>query len=506
MHTRMVTDSQMTTRTTSINNFPEYYEVKAAIKSLARAISQNHSQYPTPIQEIREQAFDVLKPLVPRLFSLYFSEMTIPTSKHPKLVNQCLSLFKHLIHTSIIPFNSILPLLPLDHPQFTRIVIDTRCRPFSEGCTPLLCEITIKYSPLHQEGWDEQIELQLHNKHQNESPSMLNTLQEPFLHFDVNSRLSFEDTSRVYCSLVALVKAEYPFDNALQDKAVQFLKGLEPKRGEFGLTVKLVIDLVPSSDESPSGFVDSLLTLLSSSHSTVIVAVLSFLNKTITLSSSEIRSSLVELHLISNVFVIIQPHTLSISGNEEILDNLIKIIDNCLDLADPAYLTFLGITAAAEQSNYCEMIFQKTVIPSSQFVTFLISNRYVLYGDLFRSFMALLSILIRICPFHRQTLEFVLASPIAMTFSSCLSFFEDNYRLWVPLINVNNSLGDWKKYGPEVALSGKRMMRALFSESFKDTLEQISMYDKGSYNGLKIVKYCHTLSQLLGSNVEITED
>ncbi|KAK2945916.1 hypothetical protein BLNAU_19132 [Blattamonas nauphoetae] len=67
----------------------------------------------------------------------------------------------------------------------------------------------------------------------------------------------FKDKSSIYHSLVALVKEKYPFDDALQDKAIQFLKSIEP-----------------SSAVSSSDFVESILTLLSSPHSTLVGAAL----------------------------------------------------------------------------------------------------------------------------------------------------------------------------------------------------------------------------------------
>ncbi|KAK2944210.1 hypothetical protein BLNAU_20879 [Blattamonas nauphoetae] len=102
---------------------------------------------------------------------------------------------------------------------------------------------------------------------------------EPFLSFGLYSRLSFENKSTIYRSLVALVEVEYPFDLELQDRAVQFLKILEPFC-DREYTTKLVTDLVHSSDGSPSGFVGSILTLLSTPHSTMVAAALSFLYKT----------------------------------------------------------------------------------------------------------------------------------------------------------------------------------------------------------------------------------
>ncbi|KAK2942181.1 hypothetical protein BLNAU_22908 [Blattamonas nauphoetae] len=200
--------------------------------------------------------------------------------------------------------------------------------------------------------------------HSRDSHSAVNTLSNHFPTFDVNSKLSFEDQSTIFCSLVALVKAEHPFDKALQDKAVQFLKSLEPKWNEDELATKLVTDLVPSSAGSPSGFVESILTLLSSPHSTVVVTALSFLHKTAEDSSTEIRCRLVESDLVSKVLAAVQPHTLPISGNETMFYNLITIILDCITITSPLSLQQLGKIAKDDAFNHREMILQKVVLPS----------------------------------------------------------------------------------------------------------------------------------------------
>ncbi|KAK2948014.1 hypothetical protein BLNAU_17050 [Blattamonas nauphoetae] len=333
--------------------------------------------------------------------------------------------------------------------------------------------------------------------------SIVKSEDESFLRFDSHSELSFDDQSRIYNSLVALVKAEYPFGKTLQDRAVQFLKSIEPDgREPPGHANQLVTDLVPSSAESPSGLVDSILTLVSSPHSIVAEAALSFLHKTIACSSPTLLTNLTSSDLVSNVLETIQPHPLPISGNEKLLSRLIKIFALCIDLASPWSLINLGITTAFDAFNHREMIFRKVVLPSSRFVTFLISNRHILSGDLLISFVNLLSIHLRIGPYHRPTLEFVLASPIAMTFTSCLSDIEYDYYFVTPLMTINGLLKEWKNECPEVAESAKRMIQALFSEGFEDTLEQMLM--KRCKEGLFIrgvVDDCHTISQKLGSNV-----
>ncbi|KAK2950168.1 hypothetical protein BLNAU_14854 [Blattamonas nauphoetae] len=335
-----------------------------------------------------------------------------------------------------------------------------------------------------------------------EAHPIVNPLQEPFLNFDPISNYSSEDKSTILCSLVALVKAEYPFDDTLQDRAAQFLKNLGPQWGDEQPATKLVTELVHSSAGSPSGFVESITTLLSSPHSMVVAAAWSVIYKIVILSSLDIRCCLVESDLVSKVLVAAQPQTLPISENETIIDNLIWIIFNCINLATQPSVSELGITAAVDQSNHREMIFRKVVFPSSQFVTFLITNRHVLNGDLFKFFMYLLCGHIRICPLHRPTLEYVLASPIAMALSSCLSFIERNDTLWTTLLNINQSLEEWKKEGPEVVQSAKRMTQALIVEGFEDTLEQMLLYEKSGYYSKDVVESCDSISQLLGSNVK----
>ncbi|KAK2960133.1 hypothetical protein BLNAU_5016 [Blattamonas nauphoetae] len=341
--------------------------------------------------------------------------------------------------------------------------------------------------------------------HAPESERILIPEREPFLNFDLNSELSFEDKSAIYNSLVTLVKDEYPFDDALQDRAVRFLKSIEPKPGPFTLATRLITDLVPSSPKPFSGFVESVLALFSSPHKIVVAAALSFLLDTLIMSSRQINLDLVESDLLANVFATVQPHTLPHSENKALIKKLVWIIEYTLNVASPSHLRDLGITAAVDQSDLYEMIFQKVVLPSSQFFIFLISNRLFLNEDLSASSMCLLGAFIRICPFHRPTLEYVFASPIAMAFTSCLSIIEDSTLLWITLFNNHDSQKEWKNEGPEVVQSAKRMIQALISEGFEDALEQRLMNDKNGSYGDGIVDIGHSISQKLGSNVEFTE-
>ncbi|KAK2958475.1 hypothetical protein BLNAU_6509 [Blattamonas nauphoetae] len=331
------------------------------------------------------------------------------------------------------------------------------------------------------------------------SPSPIIPLEEPFLNFDVNSELSFYHQSTIYNSLLTLVNSEYPFDDGLEERATQFLKSLEPKWGDFNHAAKLVTDLVPSSVGSPSGFIESILTLLSYPHSNVVAGALSFLFKTILNLHPEIRYDLVKSNLIANVLATVQPHTLPISGNVAMIDNLVRIIDSSLYLAFPKLLEELTITTTVDKFDYRELIFQNVVIPSAQFLTFLISNRHVLSGSLLEPFMLLLCLLLLIGPYHRPTLEFVLASPVVMAFSSCLSFDESDSDIWNTLRSINEWLEEWKEEGAEVFQSGKQVIQALFSEDFESTLEQMMNHQSGDLR-TDVTEDCCSISRLLGAN------
>ncbi|KAK2944418.1 hypothetical protein BLNAU_20673 [Blattamonas nauphoetae] len=92
-------------------------------------------------------------------------------------------------------------------------------------------------------------------------------------------------------------------------------------------------------------------------------------------------------------------------------------------------------------------------------------------------------------------MDFVLESPIVTTFSSCLPSIEDDRCLRMTLVSID-SQSEWKEEGHEVVQTGKRMMQALLSEGFEDTLEQMMKHTySGDYRG-SIASYCHTLSRL----------
>ncbi|KAK2943464.1 hypothetical protein BLNAU_21647 [Blattamonas nauphoetae] len=330
--------------------------------------------------------------------------------------------------------------------------------------------------------------------------------RDPFLDFELYPAEAYFSETIIWNVLVELVNTIRPIDKALADRAARLLPESDWGFDAFALARNVLTALVPSSIGSPSPFHDSFFTLLASPHPTVVTSTITFLHAIAQFSTTASKRLLVESDMISNVFATIQPHTLSLPERRNIIHGLVRITNYCVYLAFPSSLIDIGLTAAVDEFNHREMIFQKVVLPSSPIVAFLISNRSILNRDFLDSFVSLLCTHVRISPYHHPTLEYVLASPIAMSFSSCLSIVEIDHALWMNLDNINRSLGEWMREGPEVVKSGKRMMQALFSEGFKSAIEQMLKQDENGVYGEELVKECHSLSQKLGSNVDFTNE
>ncbi|KAK2960662.1 hypothetical protein BLNAU_4317 [Blattamonas nauphoetae] len=317
----------------------------------------------------------------------------------------------------------------------------------------------------------------------------------------ISAELSHEDPSTIYRSLVSLVKIGYPFHDALQDKTVQFLNSLEPIRF-FKKSADEFITKIASNNNDPFGeFVDSVVTILSSSHSSIVDAALSFSSRFYSTSSKPFQLQLMEADFLSRVLTSIQPQTRCISSQSSLHSSLISVLESSLSCASTNQLEILLHTTPIDEHSIRELIFHKVVFPSSPYLLSVCHSQRSLSNRLSGSFMLIFGRLILISPLHRPTLEFVLTSPLLSTFSSCLSYVEHWIPLWTTLFEFDNSLKDWKNKGAEVVISGKQIIQALFAEGFEDTLEAILMHDEDGFYGVNIVTTCISVSQRLGSNV-----
>ncbi|KAK2962920.1 hypothetical protein BLNAU_1943 [Blattamonas nauphoetae] len=266
-------------------------------------------------------------------------------------------------------------------------------------------------------------------------------MRDLFLNHDSTLNQPFEDRSALYGSLVSLVRDHVDFDDALQDKAVNFLHNLNAIH-------------IQTTDETLSDLSDSVCVLLSSPHSKIVVATLSFVSGSVSRANFKQRL------------------------------NLLKTVR----MAEAYAIQTLAITEPSDQHNHRELVFRKVIHPSSPYLAFLCRNRYLLEAASFpRGYVALFSRLLQISPYHRPTLEFVLSSPVVTTVLSFLSFVDESHSSWLLLIICAPSLREWQKDGAEVVQCGKRMINALIREGMADTLEQMMRNDMHGNFGASVV-------------------
>ncbi|KAK2958837.1 hypothetical protein BLNAU_6086 [Blattamonas nauphoetae] len=323
-----------------------------------------------------------------------------------------------------------------------------------------------------------------------------------FLHFDPNSDLTIEHKSALYRDLVSLIRDNFDFDDALQNKTVSFLKALEPQPFQRSIADRLITQLVPTSDGSPAAFIDSFCVLLSSLHSTIVAATLSFLQATFSFSTEAHRVLLLQTDFVAKLIAKLQPQSLPLSGNEASFTVLNTILLVSMRLMNSSTLRILGNAGPSDLHNRCNLIFQRVLQPSSQYLSFLCRNHYLLTSRFhtFR-FAVLVDTLLEISPYHRPTLDFVLASPIVMTWSSCVSFDEHFLHFYDSLAHICSSLEEWKKQDPVVGQSRQRMTRALCSEGFEDTIEHFLVHNTFDEDSQALVGFCCSILRFLGSNV-----
>ncbi|KAK2953802.1 hypothetical protein BLNAU_11205 [Blattamonas nauphoetae] len=310
-----------------------------------------------------------------------------------------------------------------------------------------------------------------------------------FLQFVPNVELSFEDKSAIYCSLVSLIRGNCELDDALQDKAATFLQSLHQPRLKEPDANRIISELVPSTNRSSSGFICTICILLSSSHPKIVVASLWLLHESLMLSSPDHKIDLVQTDFISQLFTILHPLTLPISGNEIIFNLLNWILISSIRLAESTTVRALGIIEPAAQNSHRELVLQRAIQPSSQYLSFLHQQfSLIATGDLGAGFGTLLGRLLHIGPFHHPTLEFVLNSPIVITSQDFLTFAEESYSSHDLLFEIHKSTNELKTQGPEAAQSGKQMMQALISEGFEDSLEMCGNTQIAGNEYEKVVK------------------
>ncbi|KAK2952441.1 hypothetical protein BLNAU_12547 [Blattamonas nauphoetae] len=205
--------------------------------------------------------------------------------------------------------------------------------------------------------------------------------------------------------------------------------------------------------------------------------------------------------LIPQLITTLNPHSLSFAKAVDIHVHLLNIIIHFLWSATRNGLASLKIEDPDVQQTVYETIFQQVLTPSEQYISHLCVKRFsIVDGEQSRYFMRLLAYLLRICPYHQPTMEFVLNMPVLLTIPSCLTFFTNDYSIDWFLYDMMKTQREWNKRRGDYRHMWKAVNRMLRMEGIEDVCEEKLQTDKEGLWGRAIVDDLIEWHKMLGMN------
>ncbi|KAK2948716.1 hypothetical protein BLNAU_16354 [Blattamonas nauphoetae] len=322
----------------------------------------------------------------------------------------------------------------------------------------------------------------------------------PFLNWDEKQPESVHEKAIVFRSLVATLKFHPALDASLEAKAVKLLKSVDQKDSDYA--DGFLISLGGTPDESLTNFVSSILVLISSSNRVITTAMVKILKTLIIWCSTKVRLALVSADLIPQLISTLNPLSLSFAEAVYIHTDLMDIIRTSLKLSTPGGLRQLKIYEEDEQQAVHETVLKQVVAPSEKYISHMCMNRFsIVRSDQSRHFLELLAQLLKTCPYHQATMDFVIKTPVVLTIPSYLTFFEDEFSIFSFLDNMNNAQREWNMKGRVSRQMGKTVLRMLRMEGIEDMLEEKLRNDRNGHSGSYTVSYSKEWSYSLGMNL-----
>ncbi|KAK2947875.1 hypothetical protein BLNAU_17200 [Blattamonas nauphoetae] len=299
-------------------------------------------------------------------------------------------------------------------------------------------------------------------------------LSSPFLNWRQNDPITADRVSPLFVSLVSLVRDNVPFHDSLLLKVTTFFSMLDPASNDLSLFVK---DFKKKPGQNTTDavplFLDSIAVLLSSSHASILLAVLAYLHRYLASCSAPIQLNLLNSNLIS---IILSTHCLkdlSALDDQLILTDLIPI----LKLFSPTssisgMMLQLLASSHADGESIQDLMLQKVLIQMEPSLVQISRNPHLqLWGKECFEITGLLSIICEASAFYQPTLEFLCSSRIPIVIQPLLTEVENEEALQHFLLTFALFINRLKTDGAEVMHRGKILQRMLAREGFRDGLE-----------------------------------
>ncbi|KAK2958390.1 hypothetical protein BLNAU_6660 [Blattamonas nauphoetae] len=291
-----------------------------------------------------------------------------------------------------------------------------------------------------------------------------------FLSLNPDKIHTIKQASRFFLSLVACVKNGSELDDAATQKACALLEWIESRIRFLTSVNPILIDLAPRPDVSCTGFVESLVLLLTCSNEAIVLSTLSFLTKFV----PELTSYDSKRFLHSGFFALLPndfyTNEMHLTPQHDYF--LMKIVASIL-LHMP-----VGRPVVFYESNqltgdaFNQILTDKLFRPIQPFLSLVFKHRPRFKDtDASTAFSTLLGMLATYSPIVEQMAQFVLSSSFALTYTDSLIFFETN-KITITLLKwVLPTIKKLPKSDPAVRKRNRQILAQLEEEGISDEIE-----------------------------------
>ncbi|KAK2946483.1 hypothetical protein BLNAU_18588 [Blattamonas nauphoetae] len=322
----------------------------------------------------------------------------------------------------------------------------------------------------------------------------------PFLNWNEERLESEVEMAIVFLSLIATVKFQPAFDASLETKAVKLLDSVSLRA--FTSIDVFLDSLGRTAEESWINFIQCIVVLISSANWVLITATMEMVHSLICTFPATDHFAFVKADLIHRLISSLNPQSLSFAETGDIHINVMKIISKSVWLATPYKLTELRIEDDDEQQAVYETVLQQVITPSENYIRYLCVNRFsIVDSTLSNEIMVLLTQLIRICPSHHPTMNFVLHMPVGLTIPSYLALFEYDWPIYNFLLRMIEFQCEWNRMKGKYRQMWKTVDRVLRMEGIEDVIEEKLRNDECTDSGEYIVTTSIDLSNQRGMNL-----
>ncbi|KAK2960310.1 hypothetical protein BLNAU_4863 [Blattamonas nauphoetae] len=320
-------------------------------------------------------------------------------------------------------------------------------------------------------------------------------LQTPFYHLN-----TLKQATPSFLSLVAFVKEGNNLDENAASQAYEILDWLTPRRGSQFNGKQILFDLVPKPDGSCSGFIESVIPLLTSSDKKLVRLTLTLLRRSISFQHSSIQYKFIENGFFTRLPQTFYEQEMHLLAEPELI--LFAIVDQVVDCTSPIEAREICKFRQISMETFQNTLFDKFLRPIGPFLEFIcINRRRIMHCKDSRIFWSFLNTIWENSFFLEEMTQFVLSSSFSLLLTDFLHFFETESSIGSPLWKVWAGVRTCLEEDPAVKKRGQLILVKLCAEGLHDEFElHIRCCDRIIFNN-SYASLGPLLIHVLGGNI-----